>query len=297
MLSRLPDCVLTVVLGFAGGRSVLRRVSRRYRAHVDRWLLPSASAPLCMVVPLDPRVGGRRAWEDLLSAIAPVGGWAHCSISLVFPAIPAVSPRDPRPARLAAWPTLINCLRAACSVGVAKHVSAIQLEFGVPYVDRIDAAALHPFGILSVTPEEVRQLLSQTSLVSFVLRAAASDRASSMSKRAHTALHPLIDRIGFGLARCLSLRRLELVDATLAIYGTDRTQPHHGVTCVLPLVTHLLLSTPLSSVRIEGVSASLVETEDFWEAVSGLSRSIEVHLVDTAIVVPHCFIQYMSSCR
>ena len=241
-----------------------------------------------MVVPLDPRVGGRRAWEDLLSAIAPVGGWAHCSIRLVSPAIPAVSPRDPRPARLAAWPTLINCLRAASNVGVVKHVSAIQLEFGAPYVDRIDAVSLRPFGVLAVTSEEVRQLLSQTSLRSFVLRAAASDRASSMSKSACTALHPLIDRLGFGLSRCLSLRRLELVDATPAIYGTDRTQLRHGVTCVLPLVTHLLLATPLSSVRIEGVSASLVEAEDFWEAVSGLDRVIGVDLVDTS-TAPHCF--------
>lgn len=295
LLSRLPDCVLTAVFEFARCRALLRRVSRRYRLHVDKWLLPSASTPLQLTIPLDPRTGGRRAWEVLLSRIRPRGAcprfWEHRSLRLVSPPLAAVSRCDPRPARIAAWPTLINCLRAACNAGVAAHIAVVELEFGAPYVDRLNLDVLRPFGVLTVTEEEVRLLFSRTSLRSFVLRAAASDRTTQDTTHCFTLLPILLARLSFGLAQCPTLRRLEIVDHTPSVYGTGFDRGKHAVCLLLPLATHLLLSTPLCALRLEGVSGDASESYDFWEAISELGRSIQVELVDTAIRGSHCNFQ------
>ena len=295
LLSRLPDCVLTTVFEYARCRALLRRVSRRYRLHVDKWLLPSASTPLHLTIPLDPLVGGRHAWEVLLSRIRPRGAcprfWEHRSLRLVSPPLAPVTRSDPRPARLAAWPTLINCLRAACSAGVATHIAGVELEFGAPYVDSLNLTALRPFGIVTVTEEEVQQLFSRTSLRSFVLRAAASDRTTRDTIHCFTVLHILIDRLSLGLAKCPALRRLEIVDRTRSVYGAGLDRCKHTVCDVLSLATHLLLSTPLCALRLEGVSADASESYDFWVAVSELGRTIQVELVDTAIGGYHCDFQ------
>lgn len=292
MLCRLPECVLARVCELARSRALLRRVGRRYRLHVDRWLLPSASVPLQLTVSLDPRLGGRSAWKDLLSRIRPPlaqqdllsrSFWQHRSLRLVSPALVPVLLTDPRPARLAAWPTLINCLRASVEVGVARHIASVQIEFAAPYVDRLCLESLRPFGVLTVTDEEVRSLFSQTSLRSFSLRAAACDRTATFAPGSFSALCPLVDRLSFGLARCAALSRLELVDITPAVYGTKRSQGGHRLREILPMATHLLCETPLSSLRLEGVSASLVESFLFWEAVAGLQRPIGADLVDAAI--------------
>ena len=188
-LSTLPDCVLLTVFELARSRTLLRRVSSWHRLYVDGRLLPSASAPLSLVVPLDPSMGGRFVWEAFLSRISRqlprtqglADPWAHRSLRLVAPPVAPVSPRDRRPARLAAWPTLINCLRAAVAVGVAKHIVSIDLAFAAPYVEVLDTDALRPLGVLTVSSEEVDRLFSRTSLRAFVLRAAACDRSAPCS--------------------------------------------------------------------------------------------------------------------
>jgi hypothetical protein len=286
LLSLLPECIRTHIFEIARRRALLRRVCRKYRVHVDRFLLPSASAPLHLTIPLAPAVGGRRAWKTLLSSIVPApherieGWWAHRFLRLVSPRISKVSPNDPRPARLSAWPTLINCLRAAHDLGVSRHIDSIEIEFGAPYVDRLDEDSLRPFGIITVSQLEFVLLLSQTSLGSFVLRAAACDRTSPSVLTSYSALPVLMSRLSAGLGACPALTRFELIDTTPSVYGTDRSHRQHAVEYALPLATQLLRKAPLAVLRIEGVVAEEDDTADFWQTVRSLDPSPRVLVCD-----------------
>ena len=282
-IARLPDCVLSMVFERAHCRALIRRVSRRWMLHVDRWLLPSARAPLLLTVPLDPRVGARAAWEAYFAGVGSAFGhqWDHRSLRLVSPPLARVPSGERRPARLSAWPTLINCLRAATAAGVSKRITAIEIEFAAPYVDKLNEDGLRPFGVLTVTAEDVRWLFSWTSLRSFVVRAAACDRSTADPR--FTALHVLLERIGLGLAECPALSRFELVDITPRVYGTRREQRKHGLGTALALATRLVRGGTLDALQLEGVTANAADSREFWEALSELEKPLSLKLVDTLI--------------
>jgi hypothetical protein len=283
LIGRLPDCVLSIVFECAHSRALIRRVSRRWMLHVDRWLLPSARVPLLLTVPLNPRMGVRSAWEAYFQGVGSsfAHRWDHRSIRLVSPPLACVPASERRPARLSAWPTLINCLRAAVATGVSRCITAIEIEFAAPFVDKLDEASLLPFGVLTVTGEEVSWLLSWTSLRSFVVRAAACDR-TTIDQR-FTALHVLLERIGLGLCACQALRSFELIDITPRVYGTRREQRKHALSNGLLLATRLVRGGGLDFMCLEGITASAAESRAFWEALGELEKPLKLKLVDSII--------------